>query len=582
MRDDAESTGAAASDDPSGLDFQLLFESLSARYMVMDPSLRIVAASDGYLRATMKTREEILGRNVFEAFPDNPGELDDSRGSNFRISYERVLRDKVPDTMAVQRYDLATPDADGRFETRYWSTVNSPIIRPGGAVAGIIHQVQDVTEFVRLQEQRAHGAHMTAELRQRADEMEAEILQRSQELQAGNRALRAASDAKNEFLSRVSHELRTPLNAILGFGELLALAGLEGAHAEWASTILKAGKHLLALLDDVLDISSIEGGHLSMSVEPVPVAPLLADVVDLARPLADAAGVGLAAAPAAPGGLYVSADRQRLRQILLNLLSNAIKYNHPGGTVALGLHAQPQRRWRISVTDTGRGIPADAAARLFTPFERLDAAQAGYQGTGLGLALSRQLAESMHGTLDFTSHPGQGSAFWIELASAERTTLTLKPGEHDELLAVHTYAGPKRVLYVEDMVDNVRLVEQILTRRPSVTVIPAMLAGVALELAREHRPDLILLDLHLPDMPGEQLLTLLHADPATRRIPVVVLSADATARHVDRLMAAGADNYLSKPIAVRDLLHLADRILGQPASGAATAPATARDHRPLD
>jgi signal transduction histidine kinase/CheY-like chemotaxis protein len=425
--------------------------------------------------------------------------------------------------------------------------------------------VADVTEFVLLQQQGSHAQQQTAELRERTEQMQAEILRRSQELHEANQALRAANEAKNEFLSRVSHELRAPLNAILGFSELLTLGELGAEQRDWAGLILKAGRHLLALLNDVLDISRIEGGHLSMSVEPVPVGALIADVLDLVRPLAEAAGVQLAPAPQVPAELCVAADRQRLRQVLINLLSNAIKYNHPTGTATVSVEHRPGGWLRTRVIDTGRGIAPESLGKLFTPFERLDAAQAGFEGTGLGLALSRHLIQRIGGTLDVSSLPGKGSTFWFDLPTASPATIGHATAEDQHLLALRGYPSPKRVLYVEDMVENVRLVEGILAHRPAITLIPAMLAGVALDLAREHRPDVILLDLHLPDMPGEQLLALLHAESATCDIPVVVLSADATQHHIDQLHAAGVAAYLTKPIAVRDLLHTLDALLDQPA-----------------
>jgi CheY-like chemotaxis protein len=236
----------------------------------------------------------------------------------------------------------------------------------------------------------------------------------------------------------------------------------------------------------------------------------------------------------------VAADRQRLRQVLINLLSNAIKCNHPTGTASISVEHRPERWLRIQVGDTGRGIAPESLGKLFTAFERLDAAQAGFEGTGLGLALSQNLAQGMGGSLGVSSLPGKGNAFWIDLP-------TIDPGivdhttEDTEVLGLRGHPDPRRMLYVEDMVENVRLVEEILTRPPSITLIPAMLAGVALYLAREHRPDLILLDLHLPDMPGEQPLSPLRAEPATRDIRVVAFSADPTRHHNDRLLAAGQD-----------------------------------------
>jgi signal transduction histidine kinase/ActR/RegA family two-component response regulator len=546
---------AGAGTTGSAVDFRALFESAPGLYLVLDPGLRIVAASDAYLHATMTVREEILGRGIFEVFPDNPDDPAATGATNLRASLRRVLQGRKPDTMAVQKYDVERPAAaGGGFEERYG---------PDGRVASIIHQVEDVTEFVFLQQQGDQALQQTAELRRRTEQMQVEILRRSQELHEANQALRLANEAKNEFLSRVSHELRTPLNAILGFSELLTLGELAAEQRDWADMILKAGRHLLALLNDVLDISRIEGGNLSISVEPVGLGALIVDVLELVRPLADPAGVQLTSAPQLPDELCVAADRQRLRQVLINLLSNAIKYNHPTGTATVTVEHRPNGWLRVRVIDTGRGIAPESLDKLFTPFERLDAAQAGFEGTGLGLALSRDLMQSMGGTLDVSSLPGKGSTFWFDLPGAAPATIDQTTPEDAELLALRGYPSPKRVLYVEDMVENVRLVEQILTRRPSVILIPAMLAGVALDLAREHHPDLVLLDLHLPDMPGEQLITLMRAEPDIRDIPVVVLSADATQHHIDRLHTAGVAAYLTKPIAVRELLRTLDGLLDQ-------------------
>jgi signal transduction histidine kinase/CheY-like chemotaxis protein len=543
-------------------DFQVLFESAPGLFLVLDPQLRIVAVSDAYLAATMTDRATIMGRGIFEVFPDNPDDPGATGVSNLRASLDRVCRGRVADTMAVQKYDVQRPAAEGGgFEVRYWSPHNAPVLDSDGQLAYIIHRVEDVTEFVRSQQDGHTARQRNEQLQERADRMQAEILRRSQELQEANRALRAADAAKNEFLSRASHELRSPLNAVLGFAELLAVADLDPEHADWVNIIMTAGRHLLALLNDVLDISRIEGGNLSMSVEPVPVGPLLIDAVDLIRPLAEANGVKLTGLPSLPDGLCVAADRQRLRQVLLNLLSNAVKYNHPTGTVTITVGQRPGGRLRIGVTDTGRGISNDGLAKLFTPFERLDAGQAGIDGTGLGLALSHQLVHSMHGTLDVTSLLGRGSTFTIELPQAHPTSAAQLDSDRDELLAPRHYSRTARILYIEDLVDNVRLVEQILRHRPGITLIPAMLASVALDLARQQPPDLVLLDLHLPDMPGEEVMRRLHADEITRDIPVVVLSADATQPHIDQLRTLGAADYLTKPISVHDLLHLVDHFL---------------------
>src|SRR5579863_5988305 len=550
------------------VDFRVLFEAAPGSYLVLDPDLVIVAVSDAYLRDTRTSRTALVGTGIFEAFPDNPDDPEATGVANLRASLDRVRRNRAPDTMAVQKYDIRRPESEGGgFEPRYWSPVNIPVLGPGGKLTHIIHRVQDVTDYVTLQQRQAEGQELT-----RARQMEAEILARSQELQDANKALRAANEAKNEFLSRVSHELRTPLNAILGFGELLSLGDISPQHSDWVAMMLKAARHLLMLLDEVLDISRMETRNLSLSMEAIPVQALIADTIELVRPLATAHGVHLDPGPAAADS-HIHADRQRARQVLLNLLSNAIKYNHPGGTVTVTTSEEPGERMRIAVADTGRGITEQDIARLFAPFERLDAAQAGIEGTGLGLALSRQLVDAMDGTAGVTSTPGVGSVFWIELAITEPAAVSQKAIARDTVTASRPYTSAKTVLYVEDMVENVRLVEQILKHRPSVTLIPAMLAGVALDLARQHHPDLVLLDLHLPDMPGEEVLRRLRADAATRGVPVVILSADATKHHITELLAAGADAYLTKPISVRALLQTIDQTLGQQPSLPGPAPA---------
>ncbi len=565
-----QDSGAAC--EPPLAAFRALFEAAPGLFLVLDPQLRIVAVSDAYLTATMTLRAEIVGRGIFEVFPDNPDDPAATGVANLRASLNRVRTGLVADAMAVQKYDVQRPEAaGGGFEVRYWSPLNSPVLDAEGRLAFIIHRVEDVTDFVHLQQVGTQAQQRGDELQRRTEQMRAEILLRSRELAEANQALRdandalrAANDAKNEFLSRVSHELRTPLNAVLGFGDLLSLGELSREHHEWVDLICKAGRHLLDLLNDVLDIARIEGGHLALTTDAVPVAALLGDALNLVRPMAAADAVTLPPPPRLPADLCVAADHQRLRQVLLNLLSNAIKYNHPTGAVTVTVEHRRRGWLRIAVTDTGRGISADALGKLFTPFERLDAAAAGIDGTGLGLVLSRHLVEAMGGTLDVSSLLGQGSTFSIELPAAIRATAEPPTPDRDALIAPRRYTTAKTVLYVEDMVANVRLVEQILTRRPSITLIPAMLAGIALDLAREHRPDLVLLDLHLPDLPGEEVMRRLHADPVTRDAPIVVLSADATRRQVDQLLAAGATAYLTKPIAVRDLLTTVDTVIGEP------------------
>ena len=372
----------------------------------------------------------------------------------------------------------------------------------------------------------------------------------------------AASRAKSEFLSRMSHELRTPLNGILGFAQLLELDAHSPEQREGLEHILKGGRHLLALINEVLDIARIEAGKLSISLEPVPAGDVINSALDLVRPLAAARGIRLPAAIACDR--HVMAVRQRLQQVLLNLLSNAVKYNRKGGAASVSWEAAPHGRFRLTVADTGPGIAPDRIHRLFTPFDRLDAQEeGGVEGTGLGLALSKGLVELMGGSLRAESTLGQGSRFIVELPRAESPTRELERARATIALETDTPGVHGTVLYIEDNLSNLRLVERIVTRRPGVTLLSAMQGSRGLELAQAHRPDLIVLDLHLPDMPGQEVLAHLRADSDTREIPVVILSADATPSQVSRVLQQGAHAYLTKPLVVTQFLTLLDELLAR-------------------
>ena len=369
-----------------------------------------------------------------------------------------------------------------------------------------------------------------------------------------------ANQAKSDFLSRMSHELRTPLNAILGFGQLLEMRVAPGRERESVDQILKGGRHLLSLINEVLDISRIESGRLPLSPEPVEVSEAVRRVLDLARPLAAQRGVQLHTAGASCDGQYVLADSQRLQQVLLNLVSNGIKYNRDGGLVTVACPEVGAGRLRISVTDTGAGIPEALRPRLFTPFDRLGAEAAGVEGTGLGLTLTKRLVEAMGGVIGLESVEGRGSTFWVELpetgSPAQRSGL-------DPVKAPVAVAAARQgtVLYIEDNPSNLRLIERVIDERTALRLISAMQGRLGLALAREHRPDLILADLHLPDMSGEDVLREILNHPELRRIPVIIVSADATPGQMKRLVMAGARGYLTKPIDVPQLLHHIDAAL---------------------
>jgi PAS domain S-box-containing protein len=384
---------------------------------------------------------------------------------------------------------------------------------------------------------------------------EAAVRKAQQEAEDANRA-------KSDFLSRMSHDLRTPLNAVLGFAQLLSADALSDSQRECTHQILKGGGHLLDLINEVLDIARIESGRLSLSPEAVDVHDLVRHSVDLVTPLAAQRGITIAVDDGSAPGKPALADRQRLSQILLNLLSNAVKYNRPGGRVTLAFEQRPDERIRINVTDTGSGIADEKLQLLFQPFERLGAETTGIEGTGLGLTLARGLAEAMGGALGVRSELDRGSTFWVEIGS---TSQPVVPGSDAPsaapLIEISTSSGPAVVLYIEDNASNVRLISRLLGSRPAVTLVHAPDGHSGLRLARERHPQVIFLDLHLPDVSGEEVLRQLWIDPATRAIPVIVLSADATPGQIRRLKASGAAAYLTKPLDLSAVLATLDGAL---------------------
>ena len=366
----------------------------------------------------------------------------------------------------------------------------------------------------------------------------------------------AASQAKSEYLSRVSHELRTPLTVILGFAGLLEMENPRPDQQASIAMVLKAADHLLRMIDELLAISKIESGREELALEPVAVDEVVSECVEL---VALSAGQRRVVVHRELSGERVTADSQRLKQVVLNLLTNAVKYNREGGHIDLGARRVDGERVRITVKDTGPGIAPDLLPRLFQPFDRLGAERTTIEGTGLGLALSKHLVDLMEGTIGVESEPGAGSTFWLEFARAAA------PLDEPGAAPADAVVAPTRtMLYVEDNLASLELVERTLQHRPALRVIPLMQGGLAIDLATQHHPDLVLLDLHLPDIDGDEVLRRLKAGERTRDIPVIMLSADVSDRNPPRMRALGAAAFLTKPIKVRDLLDAIDEALPTP------------------
>ncbi len=524
MPDDAEASRPVF----VGVDrFQLLVDAVEEyAIFLLDLSGRVMSWNSGAERIKGYAANEILGRH-------------------FSVFYE-------PHDIAAETpiRELETATAVGRCRAEGWrvrkdgSTFWAHVI-----ITAVRNPDGELTGFAKVTRDETH--HRAAETAA-ADAVAAAI---------------EANASKDRFLSRMSHELRTPLNAILGFGQLMMMDDLPSMHRDSVSHILGAGHHLLALIDDVLDISRMESGEVRLSLEPVRVADVVDEAVGMLGPLSERLAVPIRA-NGVSRDVYVLADRQRLAQVVLNLVSNALKYNRRDGTVQLDTRTDADGRVRITVVDDGPGIDPEDHDRLFQPFERLAAAQSGIEGTGLGLTLSKTLMTAMRGEIGVDSMPGSGCTFWIALPSTEASDVALPAPTPASTGRGVAEAIPKRVLYIEDNLSNIRLLERVLARRPWVSLLVATLGSTGIEVAFDSQPDLILLDLHLPDMTGDDVLKRLRGDERTAQVPVVIVSADATESSPRRLRELGATGFITKPFDIQRLLDLVDGTTSRTNAGA--------------
>jgi PAS domain S-box-containing protein len=405
-------------------------------------------------------------------------------------------------------------------------------------------------------------------------------------LEAAKSAAEKANLAKSDFLSSMSHELRSPLNAILGFGQLMEAGPPlpDPAQKENIDQILQAGWYLLELINEILDLSLIESGRLSLSPESMSLADVLADCQAMIEPQAQSCGIRMQfPAPGSP--LYVKADRTRVKQLIVNLLSNAIKYNRAGGSVEVSCDTRTAERVRVSFRDVGQGMSAEQLTQLFQPFNRLGQEAGAVEGTGIGLVVCKRLVELMGGSIGVESAVGVGSVFWIDLIAASPPRLHLTAGDEATrplaAVALPVGSGQRTLLYVEDNPANLMLIEKLIARRPDLRLLTATDGNRGIEIARAAHPDVILMDINLPGISGVEAMKLLAKDPATAKIPVVALSANAMPHDIARGLSAGFFRYLTKPIKVNEFMDTLDVALsvglslGLNLGLAATAPETA-------
>jgi signal transduction histidine kinase/ActR/RegA family two-component response regulator len=396
------------------------------------------------------------------------------------------------------------------------------------------------------------------------------------ELEMAKAAAEKANLAKSEFLSSMSHELRSPLNAILGFAQLMESSSSPlptPLQQERIAQILQAGWYLLKLINEILDLAVIESGKVSLSKESVSLSDIMSECHAMMEHQAEQRGVRMTF-PRIDNTLFVMADRTRLKQIVINLLSNAIKYNKEQGSVVVDCTVRAHGRIRISVRDTGAGLPPEKLAQLFQPFNRLGQEAGGVAGTGIGLVVTKRLAELMEGVLGVESTVGVGSVFWCELISAAAPQLEIQPGEVEASVRPQLPANaPRRtLLYVEDNPANMRLVEKLIARCPDIELMGAVNGTLGVEMARARMPLVILMDVNLPGISGLDALKILREDPTTAHIPVVALSANAMPRDIAMGMELGFFRYLTKPIKVKEFMDTLNVALEFAESRAERAP----------
>jgi signal transduction histidine kinase len=572
--------------------FRSLFESAPGLYLVLTPAFTIVAASDAYLRATMTKREEILGRGIFEVFPDNPDDPGATGVRNLRASLERVLQNRMADAMAVQKYDVRRPQIEGGgFEERCWSPLNAPVFNEQNEMVYIIHRVEDVTEFIRLKQAGVEQHKINEELQTRTQQMEAEIYLRAQELAETNTKLRQANlelevlyektkeldQLKTQFFANVSHELRTPLALMLGPTEKLLATDMTDDQRRQLELVDRNARRLLKHVNDLLDLSKLEAGRMKLNYTEVDLAQLLRLIASYFEPMAQERGIEFSVTT--PPTLHVEADAVRLEHVFLNLLSNAFKFVSGGGRVSCALHTEDQTAV-VTVMDDGPGVPFELRDAIFEPFRQADDGFGGQlRGTGLGLSIAREFINLHDGTIEVGDSSEGGALFRVSLPriapdgtkldagtdrSEEidqraresidelRTSCESLPGMTPGSSPTSQYHSQiATVLIIEDNAEMNRFIAEALSSQNRVE--SAFDGWQGLERACALRPDLIISDVMMPGLSGEELVNELRKNSNLDGTPILILTARTDDALRVRMLRKNVQDYLIKPFSVDEL-----------------------------
>ncbi len=495
-----------------------LIESNIDALMTTNPAGSITDVNEQMELLTGCTRGELIGTPFKDYFTDP---------QRAEAGIQRVLNEKK-----VTNYELTAQSKDGNHTVVSYNATT--FFDRDGKLQGVFAAARDITESKHLNQ----------------------LLQgKNSELEAAMFVAEKANLAKTDFLSSMSHELRSPLNAILGFAQLIESGTplLTPTQKSSIDQILHAGWYLLDLINEILDLALIESGKLSLSVEQMSLSEVLLDCQAMIEPQAQKTAIRMSF-PAFDQPIFVHADRTRVKQIILNLLTNAIKYNRSGGSVEVKCCRHTLQRMRISVHDTGEGLSVEKLAQLFQSFNRLGQEAGAEEGTGIGLVVSKRLAELMGGEIGAKSTVGVGSVFWIDLDSTIKPELELSNDDLEKLsnIAISHDGELRTLLYVEDNQANMQLVEQLIARRTDLRLLSATDGIRGIALARIHLPDVILMDINLLGISGIQALKILREDPATAHIPVLAISANAMPNDIKRGLEAGFLRYLTKPIKLKE------------------------------